>query len=549
MATKRQDIELRLKVVADTTGAKAGMDQLAQAAERAQRASSKAQQVAAAPPSFIQGQNGAMFPNTPAGLAAARASNGRVNETVAALRMAGLGKGAGGTAAAPAAGGGIGGVATAIAARFGIPTAVAGPAASAASVYQAAAMWKTGENAAADPDNTYGLRNRAITSSMIGGSTLQGFADTASGRSAGMLAAVRDGRFQAAEAQAGTALFGTRLDLNAQQVGARATADSFRGARAEAMPGGFDRTSAGGEREYRIEAQRLQLRERAADADRRAAAASVERTKAEERLAVLNRRGDWFDNRRRQIAGELSELDQRAARPTPLFSRERFFGRDDLSGPDRLRLLNEDRIRLDQRAGVDQQTTAERQRLAEIERRRVQAEADRDRANGPERLRLEASVLEDRAGRAMGAAERLGGATQEGAEEGYLALMNVVQGGVENADPTEIAAAQRFAPETVQRLVRQAGRRNPMFDAFRDLAPDDFPAEDANDLFRRAGGLNQQARQGELDVQGRVAAASADIVDAMSRAIVDTLTAAIPRIREQLLRELQIGKQQGSGSN
>ena len=169
----RRELELRLKVTTDAAAAKAGMDQLAQSAERAERATTKAQRAATAGGGGVVG---------------GRAATGGMTGVV------------GGTAA-PAGGGVrgfVGGAGEMLAARFGITPGIAGPAAAALVAAQAARTGKVAADAYQDEMLTAGQRARKIVGSVAGGDTFLSFADTFTGRGRDMIRAQEEGQRAAA---------------------------------------------------------------------------------------------------------------------------------------------------------------------------------------------------------------------------------------------------------------------------------------------------------------------------------------------------------------
>lgn len=529
----RRELELRLKVTTDAAAAKAGMDQLAQSAERAERATTKAQRAATAGGGGVVG---------------GRAATGGMTGVV------------GGTAA-PAGGGVggfVGGAGEMLAARFGITPGIAGPAAAALVAAQAARTGKAAADAYQDEMLTAGQRARKIVGSVAGGDTFLSFADTFTGRGRDMARAGEEGRANAIRSSAESQIYTTQLGLRAGVSQSRAEANALSGARAETTPY-VDRTSAEGERRYRLESQLTALRERGATAGRAASAAREDEADAAKALAETEQKMRTNRQRQAEIDRLISGMPEGRSRGRNVASAGLAFVNPvagfipdalDQTGPNRRRLLDEKGALGDELTSLTTNQISGQQRRADAARRRIAGETEQARANGPERMRAEAAQLEDRAGRAMSAAERIGMSTPESAEEGYMALLNVTMGGIENADPSEIAAAQRYAPEMVARLSRQSGRANPLYDAFRDLSPDDYPSENADDLFRRANGLRSQGAQADLDIQARAAEQGARMAAATMDAYIAALKANIPNLIERAKTEiLQSRSAASAGSN
>lgn len=544
----RRELELRLKITTDAVPAKAGMDQLAQSAERAQRAASKAQRASGWPAGAPSTAAGRAVYGTPEFDARTGKYYGNVGGVFGRGGLAGRFEGAG----------------EAIAGRLGISPGMAGPAAAALVAAQAARTGKATADAYRDELLTEGQRARRIVGSVPFGETALGFLGTITGRDRDMARAQEEGQLNAVRSSAESQIYTTQLSLRGGVAQSRAQANALRGAQAERTPN-IDRASAEGERRYRLESQLTALRERGATAGRAAAAAREEESDAAKSLADIERRmnanrqrqaevqraidrqagGDRSTGRRSVTAGILGAITSAPGALIGGFGREAL----DESGPARKRYLDEQARLQDELTALSGNRATQIQQRAGAAQRAVQAEAERQRANGPEQMRARAAELEERAGRAMSASERIGLSTPESAEEGYAALQNIVAGGIDSADPSEIAAAQRFAPETVARLAQQSGRRNPMYDAFRQLAdPGEYPTEGAGGLLRRANDLKNQAGQSDINIQAQAAERGAAMAAATMDAYIAALRANIPNLIERAKNEILQGRSASAGS-
>lgn len=520
----RRELELRLKVTTDAAAAKAGMDQLAQSAERAERATTKAQRAATAGGGGVVG---------------GRAATGGMTGVV------------GGTAA-PAGGGVrgfVGGAGEMLAARFGITPGIAGPAAAALVAAQAARTGKAAADAYQDEMLTAGQRARKIVGSVAGGDTFLSFADTFTGRGRDMIRAQEEGQRAAAVSAARTQFLGTQLGLQAGVMTSRAQADALNSASPTRVPY-IDRSTATGERQFRLETQRAQIAERAAAADRAAAVAKEDAEAAARRANSLEQEGLRLDQRRaevqRQVDGtpagrsagrNASSIGLAALNPIAGFIPDAL----DEGGPARVRQLNElERIGVERQSNAAMQ--AEQLRAVQEARNRQIAAEGQSRAAQVGNLGVRAADFEDRAARASSNAQRVALSDRDRVQEAIYAAERFKRGGLRALDPSEISLLQEFGGDDLRAAAERDGKNDPRLRRLAGLLPQTYQdgAADPESFRRRANETRNQAAELQLDIDRETANATANVV----KTVADTIERVLLRALEQVeanMRNRQLG--------
>ncbi len=508
----RRELELRLKVTTDAVVAKAGMDQLAQSAERAERAASKAQRAATA---------------------------GRV---VGGAGVAGMSGVVGGTAAAgAAAAGGVTAFGAALAARFGLPTGTLTAAAGGAALaYQSIKTSKSVADAYQDELLTEGQRGRRIVGSVIGGSTFLDYADTITGRGRDMARAGEEGERAAAVSAARMQFRGTQLGLQGGVTSAQARADVMAGARAQTVPY-VDRSTAEGERQFRLETQRAQVRERVADADRESAVARKEAEGADRRATDLAKEAERIDRRRADVQRRIGRTEGSS---TPTWLRAvtgplTAAGIDalDTDGPERLRRQQEfDRLGGERQANAQQQAEQLRA-VQEARNRQIAAESRATAARRVGEFQIQAGDLEERAARATSNAQRVALSDRDRVQEAIYAAERFKRGGLRSLDPSEIGLLQEFGSEDLKAAAEKEGRNDPRLRRLAGLLPQTYPdgAADPESLRRGANEARNRAAEAQIEADRDAATRTAETVKSVADVIERVFLRAMEQVEANVL--------------
>jgi hypothetical protein len=416
--------------------------------------------------------------------------------------------------------------------------------------YQAAVTSKAVIDSNRDELLTTDQRARQVFKSVPFGDTVLGFAGTVTGRDRDMARAQEENQRAEAASSARTQFLGQQLSLQSGVTSAQARAGSLSGARAVTTPY-VDRSTATGERLFRLETQRAQAAERGAAADRESQVAKKEAEAAERRANELAREGARIDQRRAdaQRAIDRSAVGQRTTGQrigatviggfTGAFLPEAL----DLGGPDRARRLGEfDRLGTEFQSNAQMQADQLRQ-AQEARNRQIAAEGRARGAREIGSLQIQAGDLEERAARSTSNAQRVALSDRDRVQEAIYAAERFARGGIKALDPSEIGLLREFGAADLDAAAEREGKNDPRLRRLARLLPQTYPdgATDPETLRRQANDARNRAAEIQLQIDRDTATATANVVKNVADTIERVFKAAMDQVEANILR-----RQQGS---
>lgn len=354
------------------------------------------------------------------------------------------------------------------------------------------------------------------------GERIQKFTDNISGRTAGYEQASIDAQRRAAEVQGALEKSSFAIGFNPQQAGREALAKAYKGQ--TAVTGSvFDRSTAEGERAYRLEQRVLPLKQAEAKAERDAAVATAEQLAAQKEL-----------NRVKEVGSRLTVGRQRLERQL----KEDGFG----SGVNRQEVLKRlETTDVGITGNIAQQREAANAAQAAQERA-VAARTERDKARMRTDLIGQAETLEFRAERAEGAAARIGGMNPFERAFGFQAArIGRRQGKLDGLPQEYLQAWAQFDPEGFAKAREATGKNSAEFQAFEKEFPGTFEG-DPEGLRRRAAELRKQAGEVEFKLDSSAADSLATSGKKFGDFIVSTFERMIEASKQQILRRVYEGR-------
>ena len=377
---------------------------------------------------------------------------------------------------------------------------------------------------------TGNARDRALFRMLPFGETIQGFGDMLSGRTEGMrhlaenlgpkLEVNRAGYMRQRQAE---------LHYGERFAEAKALADARKlppGLIMRDLPG--DRTTVGGEIEYRQAERLLPIKMRMMEIGERETATSVEKAKALERVKSVEAEMNRLYGVRHQL---LAEVAVSAATGKPL------------TGPELERNLLGQREVNAKIAGMTGLLDQSRETYAGISGRHAQTRSEARRA-GIDHLQAELGFAQEKEGRIAGRAERFAAAGPGGRAIG-MAGFEMVKGGfdVSMMPPELMGHMQALDPALVQKMLQNSGDKLPELQKFKEMFKDQ--------------GIDQeslrQAREQVENVRGKIQlevrldreALARDILEAMEEAFggskFDLIKNTIRIAMEAQKRAIEIG--------
>lgn len=402
----------------------------------------------------------------------------------------------------------------AIAQRMAVPLAVAG---------QAADLAKAAALSVHDKYSTQDQKLRGVVRDIVpGGEKVQSFVDALSGRAAGYEQADISGKLQAAAGNAENERHAFDLRNNPRQAGLEATAKAYRGQSA-VLPSVFDRSTAGGERQYRDEQRILPLKQAQAKAERDSAKASAERAASEGEASRLTKRGNEMLAYRQRLESSLNDDNRQ-------------------SGASRQETLKRIEAANQQLAGNESNRKAAVQQTAEARMREAEAKGESRKAGIRTDLLGRAANLDEKADRSAQAANSLGGMNQYDRNFAVQAVKMVQQYGWDAVPPEVQQAAMSVAPQTVGKLREQAGAGSESYAELAKIAPEDATAGGPNAIRKQADELRRSAAQKEFDVDKTTAEAVAASSRDLGKYIADIINQGFERVRSEIFNTIRLGR-------
>ncbi|AWM38131.1 Outer membrane protein (OmpH-like) [Gemmata obscuriglobus] len=381
------------------------------------------------------------------------------------------------------------------------------------------------------------------------GETIQSSIDGLTGRKAGMERAEVDYQKQMAEVSARAEKASFDLGYRPEQAGYEAR-ETLLARATPILEGASDRTTAAGEKAFRDRQRLLPIEREEAKLQREAAVATAQRASAEAALGDIQAKRAEAARREQQKGRELGG-DGRPLLPTAVsllafgpVTHALLGGRGtydaNQSGVSRQRTLYEQAA-----AGAEAQQLGELEkqaRRAVVEARRREAETGRSAGQARvQRLQAEADILDGDASQAASGAQSLGGMDRFSRANAVRSLQLLQQFGPERMSPRELAEARAVAPQTVAKILEQAGKQTPQFDALRALAPADY-AGDPEELRRKAQEKRDEAAQKELDLDRTLATKVAAAGRDLGKYIGDIIDQIADEIKKGIDRDKRIGR-------
>jgi hypothetical protein len=386
--------------------------------------------------------------------------------------------------------------------------------------YQAMRTGAAAGNIQQDPFMSQEQKNRALFRQLPFGETIQGFGDAITGRPAAF--ARQELRHQEAmtSIQAGFGTMDWRRQQNIRQAELDERARQFQTPVGRPILEGdriSDKTIREGgpamrDMQRRVEGERQQQRAfvetQAATAAREQAEREFKRTQDETKEA---------EEHKKKLEKDVPE-----------------------KGPERQRRLDQIKEQESRIQGLGEQAKGAAQTAAEAKAREEQARA-KEKLVGASRARVEADVLEEKAATSAAGAQKLG-AMNPFERANALENLKLLQAhGPEALSPQQVASAQALAPQTVGKLLEKHGTQTPEFKELQKAAPDDF-AGDPGDLRKRAQEERDKAAKAELDAEGDIAKSAAEEGKKLGRRVADAITQVVAAAIRQLELDLRRGK-------
>lgn len=357
------------------------------------------------------------------------------------------------------------------------------------------------------------------------GERIMGVVDSFSGRTQEMGLVHEQARYAQAATRGRTAQYGFELGFNPHQAGLSAYAKSFAG-QMPAIPPIYDRSSAGGEQQYRDAMRLLPLKQETLKTERELAKAASERGSAEMEQVKIARR--------------INELKTESASIRPQLN--------DGSGPDLLR--KQERFKniqeeIQQLAPMQQQTL---QGAAEARSREAQARGANEKAKLREDVIGRAEFFQDRADTARGTATRLGQMDPLERAQAAQAVLMAKRGYVDALPPEYKALAAGIAPKEMEKIFENAGANSGAYKTLREAGVVDAPNirgyEKPSALQKRADELRHEAGEKEFHIDQESAEGIAKAAKENAMLIAGAIKAYNDAMRLQIFAELRIGRNQ-----